>query len=213
MLTLFDYLPSQNAWKVRQLLQHLQHPYRTVEVSIFEGDGQQADYLRISPTGTVPAIRLEDGRALAESNAILMYLAEGTPYLPDDAFGRARVWQWLSFEQERVESVIGALRHWTLTGKLARRAPAIVEAKRAAARRTLAILERELAERSFLAGERYTIADIAVFAYGSRADEAGFLLDGYPAIRGWIGRVRAQAGHLATMHPYDVDPHSSGELP
>ncbi|WP_017463357.1 glutathione S-transferase family protein [Dyella ginsengisoli] len=213
MLTLFDYLPSQNAWKVRQLLQHLQRPYRTVEVSIFEGDGQQADYLRISPTGTVPAIRLEDGRALAESNAILMYLAEGTPYLPDDAFGRGKVCQWLSFEQERVESVIGALRHWTLTGKLARRAPAIVEAKRAAALRTLAILERELAERSFLAGERYTIADIAVFAYGSRADEAGFPLDGYPAIRGWIGRVRAQAGHLATMHPYDVDPHSSGELP
>lgn len=213
MLTLFDYLPSQNAWKVRQLLQHLQRPYRTVEVSIFEGDGQQADYLRISPTGTVPAIRLEDGRALAESNAILMYLAEGTPYLPDDAFGRGKVCQWLSFEQERVESVIGALRHWTLTGKLARRAPAIVEAKRAAALRTLAILERELAERSFLAGERYTIADIAVFAYGSRADEAGLPLDGHPAIRGWIGRVRAQAGHLATMHPYDVDPHSSGELP
>lgn len=213
MLIVFDYLPSQNAWKVRQLLQHLQRPYRTERVSIFEGEGQRADYLRISPTGTVPAIQLEDGRALAESNAILMYLAEGTPYLPDDAFGRAKVWQWLSFEQERVESVIGALRHWTLTGKLARRAQALVEAKRAAAQRTLAILERELAERSFLAGERYTIADIAVFAYASRADEAGLALDGYPAIRDWIGRVRAQPGHLATVHAYDLDPHSSRDLP
>jgi glutathione S-transferase len=213
MLTLFDYLPSQNAWKIRQLLQHLERPYRSVAVSIFEGEGQHTDYLRLSPTGTVPAIQLDDGRALAESNAILMYLAEGTPYLPDDAFGRAKVWQWLSFEQERVESVIGALRHWTLTGKLARRAPTLVEAKRAAAQRTLAILERELAERSFLAGERYTIADIAVFAYGSRADEAGFPLDDYPAIRGWIGRVRAQPGHLANTYAYDLDPHSGGELP
>jgi glutathione S-transferase len=213
MLTLFDYLPSQNAWKVRQLLQHLQRPHRTLEVSIFEGEGQHPEYLRISPTGTVPAIQLEDGRTLAESNAILMYLAESTPYLPEDAFGRAKVWQWLSFEQERVESVIGALRHWTLTGKLARRAPALVEAKRAAAQRTLAILERELTERSFLAGERYTIADIAVFAYGSRAGEAGFPLDDYPQLRAWIARVQAQPGHLAESHPYSIDPLSSRDLP
>ena len=213
MLTLFDYLPSQNAWKIRQLLQHLQRPYRTVEVSIFEGEGQRADYLRISPTGTVPAIQLEDGRTLAESNAILMYLAQGTPYLPDDAFGRAKVWQWLSFEQERVESVIGALRHWTLTGKLARRAPAIVEAKQAAAQRTLAILERELSLRPFLAGEAYTIADIAVFAYGSRAEEAGLSLTPLPQLRRWIVRVQAQPGFLATSYPYSIDPHAGGELP
>jgi glutathione S-transferase len=213
MLTLFDYLPSQNAWKVRQLLHHLQRPYRTVEISLFEGEGQRADYLRISPTGTVPAIALDDGRTLAESNAILMYLAEGTPYLPEDAFGRAKMWQWLSFEQERVESVLGALRHWTLTGKLARRAPAIVEAKREAAQRTLAILERELTARPFLAGAQYTIADISVFAYAGRADEAGFALDDYPAIRSWIVRVRAQPGHLATVHSYALDPHAGRELP
>lgn len=213
MLTLFDYLPSQNAWKVRQLLKHLQRPYRTLAVSIFEGEGQRADFLRISPTGTVPAIQLDDGRALAESNAILMYLAEGTPYLPDDAFERAKVWQWLSFEQERVESVIGALRHWTLTGKLARRVPAMVEGKRAAAQRTLVVLERELAGRSFLAGERYTVADIAVYAYGSRADETGFPLDDYPHLRGWIARVQAQPGHLAESHPYRIEPHSVRDLP
>ncbi len=130
MLTLYDYLPSQNAWKVRQLLQHLQRPYRTQLVSIFEGEGRREDYQAINPTGTVPAIRLDDGRVLAESNAILMFLAEGTPYLPDDAFGRAKVWQWLSFEQERVESQIGALRHWTLTGKLPRRPEVLVEMKR-----------------------------------------------------------------------------------
>jgi glutathione S-transferase len=213
MLTLFDYLPSQNAWKVRQLLHHLGRPHHTVQVSIFEGEGQSADYLHISPTGTVPAIRLDDGRALAESNAILAFLADGTPYLPADAFGRAKVQQWLHFEQERVESVIGSLRHWTLTGKLSRRPPALVEMKRAAAGRTLAILERELATRPFLAGDDYTIADIAVFAYGSRAEEAGLPLQPYPHFRAWIARVETQPGFLAGMHPYSEDPHSGGELP
>jgi glutathione S-transferase len=213
MLTLYDYLPSQNAWKVRQLLHHLQRPYRTVPVSIFEGKGQTDAFRRISPTGTVPAIQLEDDRALAESNAILMYLADGTPYLPDDAFGRAKVWQWLSFEQERVESVIGALRHWTLTGKLARRAPALVALKRQAAERTLAVLETELATRDFIAGDRYTIADIALFAYASRADEADLPLAPFTQLRAWIARVEAQPGFLATVHPYRLDPHSAGELP
>lgn len=213
MLTLFDYQPSQNSWKVRQLLHHLGQPHHTVLVSIFEGEGQHADYLRISPTGTVPAIRLDDGRTLAESNAILAYLADGTPYLPTDAFGRAKVQQWLHFEQERVESVIGALRYWKLTDKLPRRAPALIELKRAAARRTLATLERELATRPFLTGDTYTIADIAVFAYGSRAEEAGLSLEAHPHVRAWIARVEAQPGFLAEMHPYDEDPHSSNELP
>ena len=100
MLTLFDYLPSQNAWKVRVLLNHLGCPYRSVPVSIFEGEGRTDAFLRINPTGTVPAIRLDDGRVLAESNAILAWLAEGTPYLPPDPFDRAKVQQWLHFEQE-----------------------------------------------------------------------------------------------------------------
>lgn len=212
MLTLYDYLPSQNAWKVRQLLQHLKRPYRTQPVSIFEGEGRTPQYRAISPTGTVPAIVLEDGRTLAESNAILMYLADGTAYLPDYAYGRGKVWQWLSFEQERIESQIGALRHWTLTGKLSRRAPALVEAKRSAGLNSLGILEKELSTRDFIAGDAYTIADIAVFAYGSLAAEAGFDLAPYPRFRAWIERVRSQPGHLAQMHPYSMDPHSVKEL-
>jgi len=213
MLTLYDYLPSQNAWKVRQLLRHLDQPYRTEWVSIFEGEGQTEAFRRISPTGTVPAIRLDDGRTLAESNAILSYLADGSAYLPADPFGRAKVQQWLHFEQERVESVIGALRHWTMTGKLARRSPDLVDSKRRTAVRTLGILEGELSTRAFIAGEHYGIADIALFAYASRAEEAGLALDAYPAFRAWIGRVEAQPGFLATMHPYAIDPHSSRELP
>ena len=91
MITLFDYLPSRNAWKVRQILHHLQRPYRNEIVSIFEGEGQNPDFLAINPAGAVPAIRLDDGRVLAESNAILAFLAEDTPYLPADRFARAKV--------------------------------------------------------------------------------------------------------------------------
>jgi glutathione S-transferase len=212
MLTLYDYLPSQNAWKVRQLLQHLQRPYRSESVSIFEGEGRTESYRRISPTGTVPAIRLDDGRVLAESNAILFYLAQGTQYLPEGAFARAKVVQWLSFEQERIESQIGALRHWTLTGKLPRRSVEMIEGKRSGSMKSLGMLDAELATRPFIAGHDYTIADIAIFAYASRAEEAGLSLQDYPNVLAWIARVEAQPGFLAEMHPYSIDPHSAKEL-
>lgn len=213
MPTLHDYLPSRNAWKVRQLLQHLGIAHRTEYVSIFEGEGRSPAFLALNPTGKVPVWELDDGRAIAESNAILAFLADGTAYLPSEPFARAKVHQWLSFEQENVESVIGSLRHWTMTGKLARRTSAIVEGKRDASLRTLALLDRELTQRSFIAGDAYTIADIALFAYASRAEEAGLSLDPYPAFRAWIARVEAQPGHLALSHPYAIDPHSAGELP
>ncbi len=213
MLTLFDYLPSQNAWKVRQLLNHLQRPYRTEVIGIFEGEGQRPDYLAINPTGAVPAIRLDDGRVLAESNAILAFLAEGTAYLPADAFDRAKVLQWLSFEGNYIEPAIGTLRHWIMTGKDARRPRELVESKRAASLKALRILDRELASRAFVAGDAYTIADIALFAYTSRAREAALPLDDFPSVVAWIGRVEAQPGFLATTYPYSIDPHSAGELP
>lgn len=213
MLTLFDYLPSRNAWKVRQLLAHLGIPYQSRIVSIFEGEGRDPAFLAMNPTGRVPALQLEDGRALAESNAILAYLADGTPYLPSDPFERAKVHQWLSFEQENVESVIGALRHWTMTGKLARRLPALVEMKRQGSLRTLAILDAQLSQRPFIAGDAYTIADIAVFAYAARAEEAGIPLAPYPHVVAWIERVASQPNHLDDVVPYSVDPHSINELP
>lgn len=213
MLTLFDYLPSQNAWKVRQLLNHLQRPYRTEYVSIFEGEGQRPDYLAVNPTGAVPAIRLDDGRVLAESNAILAFLAEGTRYLPDDAYGRAKVLQWLSFEGNYVEPSIGTLRHWIMTGKDARRPDALIESRRAGSLKALSILDRELASRPFIAGDAYTIADLSLFAYTSRARDAKLPLDDFANVVTWIARVEAEPGFLATMYPYSIDPHSSGELP
>ena len=212
MLTLYDYLPSQNAWKVRLLLNHLDIPYRTEIVRIFEGEGQCPDFLAVNPTGAVPALRLPDGRTLAESNAILTYLAHGTPYLPADPFDQAKVQQWLSFEQDHVAS-IATLRHWTLTGKLARRAPALVDRLRRVADKALAILDRELTQRPFIAGAAYTIADMSLFAYVHRAIDAGLALSDYPGVNRWIGRVRAQPGDLGTVYPYSIDPFSGGELP
>ena len=123
------------------------------------------------------------------------------------------MFQWLSFEQENVESVIGSLRHWSMTGKLARRSPELVEGKRRGAMRTLTLLDREFAQRPFIAGDAYTIADIAIFAYGSRAEEAGVSLAPYPNVRSWIERVQAQPRFLAEMFPYSIDPHSVNELP
>jgi glutathione S-transferase len=212
MMILFDYLPSQNAWKVRQILQHLQLPYRTERVSIFEGEGKTDRYRRINPTGAVPAIRLDDGRVLAESNAILGYLADGTPYLPADAFGRAKVQQWLSFEQQYVEMTIGSLRFWTMTGKLPNRDQQTIQGRRSASLKALQILNLELATRPFIAGNDYSIADISIFAYASRAEEAELPLQPYPHIEKWLDRVRAQPGFLTEVHPYSIDPYSTQEL-
>jgi len=213
MLTLYDYLPSQNAYKVRLLLNHLQRPYRTEIVSIFEGAGQRPEYLAVNPTGAVPAIRLEDGRVLAESGAILCFLAEDTPYLPDDRFLRARVLQWLSFENDYLQSSIATLRHWTLTGKRARRPRELIEMKVNASLKVLGVLDRELAANAFLVGGRYSIADMACFAYTHLAADADLPLATYRNVVRWIERVREQPGFLAEMHPYSIDPHSSRELP
>ena len=213
MLTLYDYLPSQNGYKIRLLLSHLRRPYRTQLVSIFEGEGRRPEYLAVNPTGAVPAIRLEDGRVLAESNAILFYLADGTELLPDDAFVRAKVLQWMSFEADYVQSTAGSLRYWTLTGKLSRRAPALVESKRDGALFALGILDRELAGRPFIAGAQYTIADISLFAYTHVAGDAGLPLGDFGHVVRWIGRVREQPGFLDVIHPYSIDPHSVHELP
>lgn len=213
MLVFFDYLPSQNGWKVRQMLRHLGQPHRTRLVSIFEGEGRRPEYLAVNPSGAVPAIALEDGRVLAESSAILTYLAHGTPFLPSERFAAAKVHQWLSFEQMYVESTIGSLRYWTLTGKLPHRPGALVEAKRTAARRSLAILDAELRSKPFITGERYTIADLSLYAYSHLAGDIGLPPSDYPALAAWIGRLEGLPDFDGTHHPYSIDPFAGRELP
>jgi glutathione S-transferase len=213
MFTLYDYLPSQNGYKIRLLLNQLERPYRTEIVSIFEGHGQRPEYLAINPTGAVPAIRLEDGRVLAESNAILFYLAEGTPYLPADTFARAQVLQWMSFEADYIQATLGSLRYWTLTDKLPRRPRELVESKRTAGLKALKALDRHLEGRRFVVGDSYTVADISLFAYTHVARDAGVALDDFRNVVAWIGRVRDQPRFLDRIHPYSIDPHSTRELP
>jgi glutathione S-transferase len=150
---------------------------------------------------------------LAESNAILFFLADGTEYLPDDPFERAKALQWMSFESDYVQSTAGSLRYWTLTGKLPRRPRELVESKRAGALKAFAGFDRELAGRDFILGERYTIADISLFANTHLARDADLPLDNYPNVIGWIERVRRQPGFLDRIYPYSIDPHSTRELP
>ncbi|MBB6412410.1 glutathione S-transferase family protein [Mesorhizobium sangaii] len=207
MLTLHDYLPSQNGWKVRVLLGLLEIPYDSRMVSIFEGESHSDAFLELNPAGVVPVLQLEDGTAIAESNAILTYLAEGTPLLPADRYQRAKVMQWLFFEQYNVEPVIGSLRFWTLTGRLERN-QGMVAGKREAGARTLAVMNRSLGDTPFLIGNDFTIADIAVYAYSHRAEDCGFSLADYPAVMAWIGRVRDAIGPGYPVHPYSIDPHS-----
>jgi glutathione S-transferase len=212
MLKLYDYAPSQNAWKVRTLLSHLGLEHQTIWVSIFEGESHTDDYLAKNPAGAVPVLEVAPGEYLAESNAILCYLAEGTAYLPTERLAHARAMQWLFFEQDYVQPSIATLRHWTMTGKLARRSPDQIEARRGAGEWTLAALERHLRTRSYLANEAYSIADIAVFAYTHDAENGGFDLGKYPAVQGWIDRVAKRPEGLPPVVPYAADPHSSGEL-
>jgi glutathione S-transferase len=213
MITLYDYLPSQNAWKVRALLHHLGIAYKTELVSIFTGEGRRPEYLRINPWGAVPAIKLDDGRVLSESNAILWYLSEGTKYRPSDAFDAAKVMQWLSFESDYVQNSIGSLQYWALTGKMDARDPAVVEGKREIANRALSILNSEFETKPFICGKTYTIADISLFAYAHRAGHAGFDTGALPAFEDWQSRVCAQDGFLAEMHFYSVDENAIKELP
>lgn len=207
MFTLHDYLPSQNGWKVRVLLGLLDMPYRSRNVSIFEGESRTETFLKLNPVGAIPVLELEEGRPIAESNAILTYLAEATRFLPSDPYQRAKVMQWLFFEQYHVEPVIGSLRFWTLTGRLEHN-QSMIAGKREAATRALAAIDRGLADSLFLVGEDLTIADIAVYAYSHRAEDCGFSLAAYPAFVAWSGRVQDAIGADYPVYPYNIDPHS-----
>ncbi len=195
MLRLYDHLESGNGYKVRLLLAQLGLPYERVELDILRGETRTPAFLARNPNGRIPLLVLEDGSSLAESNAIQFYLADGTPFLPDDRLERARVLQWMFFEQYSHEPYIAVLRFWQHAGLLAERAQEVPE-KRRRGEAALAVMEGHLAQRSFFVGERYTIADIALFAYTHVAHEGGFDLAPYPAVRAWIERVRAQPGHV-----------------
>ena len=204
MLKLYDYLPSQNGFKVRLLLQHLGQPYQHVPVAIFQGESRTPEFLEKNPVGAIPVLEPQPGVYIAESSAILCYLAEGTVYLPSERLARARVMQWLFFEQYYVEPTIGTLRYWVLSGK-EKANEALAAAKRSGGERALDALERHLSKHPFLANDSYSIADIAVFGYGHLAAEGQFDLSSRPSFVKWIDRVKAQSKALPQIYPYTQD--------
>jgi glutathione S-transferase len=192
-MLLYDSKVSGNCYKVRLLFAHLGLQYERREVDVIDRSGRPELLGGLNPALRVPTLVLDDGRALAESNAIIFHFSEDTPYLPADRFQRAQVLQWLFFEQYSHEPFIAVARFWAIAGL--EPSPEDLAAKRRGGEAALAAMEQHLAGRSFLVGERYTIADIALFAYTHVAEEGGFELAPYPTIRQWIERVASQPGH------------------
>jgi glutathione S-transferase len=195
MLRLYDYLESGNGYKVRLLLHQLERPYERVELDILAGQTRTPEFLALNPNGRIPLLQLEDGTCLAESGAIQWYLAEGTPFLPRDRLSRAQVLQWMFFEQYSHEPYIAVLRFWQHAGVLEDHRHEL-DARRARGEEALGVMETHLEASDFFAAGRYTIADIALYAYTHVAHEGGFDLSGLPAVGAWLERVRAQPGHV-----------------
>ena len=194
---LYDYLPSGNGYKVRLVLRQLGLPYELVEVDIKTGGSRTPEFLARNPNGRIPTLEVPGRGFLAESHAIISFLAEGSRLVPADAFERARMWQWMCFEQYSLEPNIGSARFWLRSLKKTEEelGQKLIDARRNGFA-ALDVLELGLRDAQFLAGGQYSLADIALYAYTHVAPEGGFSLEKYPAIRGWCARIEAQPGHV-----------------
>ena len=195
MITIYGMRASGNCYKLQLLLDQLGREYRWVDVDSAHGETRTSDYLAKNPNGKVPLLELDDGRRLAESDAILCYLAEGTPFLPSDSWLRAQTLQWLFFEQYSHEPCIAVarfIRGWLPAGHPRQaEVPALLQK----GTQVLAVMEQHLAGREWFVGDSYGVADIALYAYTHCAGDGGFELADFPNIRAWLARVRAQPGH------------------
>jgi glutathione S-transferase len=196
MLTLYDYADSGNGYKVRLLLAHLGIPCRRIDLDVDRGETRTPTFLAKNPNGRIPTLELEDGTCLAESNAILCYLADGTPFLPSDRLERAQALQWMFFEQYSHEPYVATpryiLRH--LGRDHARAAELGWRIERG--HEALRVMETHLARRRFFVGEALSVADIALYAYTHVAHEAEIDLGAYGALGTWLARVAAEPGHI-----------------
>lgn len=200
--TLYDYLPSGNGYKVRLTAKHLKIPYRLVQMDIVRGATRTPEFLAKNPNGRIPLLEVPGRGYLSESHAIISFLADGTELIPRDAWQRAQLWQWLCFEQYNLEPNIGTARFWlTSLHKTPADLGERLTEKTTKGHEALAVLERGLAGKPFLVADRFTLADIALYAYTHVAPEAGLDLDTYPAIRAWITRVASQAEHAPITAP------------
>jgi glutathione S-transferase len=196
-MLLYNSPVSGNCYKVRLLLAQLGLEYETVDVSVVDRSNRAELLGDLNPGLRVPTLVLDDGRPLAESNAILWYFADGTPYLPDDPYERAQVLQWQFFEQYSHEPYLAVVRFWLRYSGEPERYTERIPGRMPGGYAALDAMERHLnGGRAFLVGDRYSIADIALYAYTHVADEGGFDLEPYPSIRAWLGRVASQPGHV-----------------
>jgi glutathione S-transferase len=192
MYRLYDYLPSGNGYKVRLVLRELGLAYELVELDIKAGATRSPEFLAKNPNGRIPLLEVPGRGFLAESHAIVSFLAAGSHLVPADAFEQALMWQWLCFEQYNLEPNLGTARFWLCS--LGRTPAELGEAltdRQAKGRAALGVLEQGLSGRRYLVGERQTLADIGLYAYTHVAGESGVPLDPYPAIRDWIRRIEA----------------------
>ena len=197
-MLLYNSAVSGNCYKVRLLLAHLGLAYEKADVSVVDRSGRQELLGELNPGLRVPTLVLDDGRPLAESNAILWYLGDGTAYVPTDPYERAQVLQWCFFEQYSHEPYIAVARFWlAYSGKPEEFAGRRRERAMKSGYAALDAIERHLGQKSFLVGETYTIADISLYAYTHVAHEGEFDLGAYPAIRSWLDRITSQPGHVA----------------
>jgi glutathione S-transferase len=196
VLVLYDSPVSGNCYKVRLLLAHLGIDYERREVDVVDRSTRPELLGALNPALRVPTLVLDDGRPLAESNAILWYFADGTRFVPGDRYERTQVLQWQFFEQYDHEPSLAVVRFWlAYSGRPEAYADQVVS-RRAAGYRALDAMERHLTGRDWLVGGGMTIADISLYAYTHVAHEGGFELGGYPAIGAWLGRVAAEPGHV-----------------
>jgi len=195
-VVLYNSPVSGNCYKVRLLLAQLGVEYETVEMSVVDRSNRAEVLGELNPGLRVPTLVLDDGRPLAESNAILWYFADGTRYVPTEPYERAQVLQWMFFEQYSHEPNIAVARFWITYSGTPERFEARLPARMKGGYAALDAMEGHLESRMFLVGDRYSIADISLYAYTHVAHEGGFDLDPYPAIRGWLGRVAGQPGHV-----------------
>jgi glutathione S-transferase len=205
MYTLYSMQRSGNSYKVRLALAHLDAPYRMIEVDILKGESHTPDFLKKNPSGQVPLLEVAPGRYLAESNAILWYLAVNTPLAPDDRIERALALQWMFFEQHSLEPNLGAAYFWLTLVKGGRELQQhAFEDWMEEGHRALGVMDKHVAQQDFFVGNRYTVADIALYAYTHLAHLCDFDLTPYPAVRAWLARIAEQPGHV----PMTFDPAS-----
>ena len=200
-MILYDHPASGNCMKARILLRHLELPYERVMVDLFTGETRTPEHFGRNPDGRIPVLELDSGETIAESNAILLHLGEGTAYLPTDQLARTRVHQWMFFEQNRIEAELGYARFLRLSGRH-EQMPEVYENRVERGRDALVALNRGLADgREFVTGDDYSIADIALYAYVHCAGDAGVDPREHANISGWLDRVEAQPGFLNDMEP------------